>query len=133
MLLLIQRFPDIISSFAAEATVIILAMDQYLHMEPVQHDAVVYTDIISCLNDWAGRYWEPSPLLYHEALWLLGDKGTPAHFCWIPSHSVIEGNECVDQLVNKSFDHDTDPFVRIQYADLKSLFNSYIQHLVQIK
>ena len=38
-----KRLPDNSTIFAAEATVITLALDYYEHMEPVRHDVVVYS------------------------------------------------------------------------------------------
>ena len=36
--------------FAAEATAITLALDYYWHMDPVQHDVIVYSDLMPCLQ-----------------------------------------------------------------------------------
>ena len=65
--------------------------------------------------------------------WLLSDRGTHVHFCWIPSHCDIEGNERVDQLAKETLDQEIDPLAGVHYTGLKPLVNSYIQQLVQTK
>ena len=45
-----KRLPDNSTIFAAEATVISLALNYYQHMGPVHHDVVVYSDSMSCLQ-----------------------------------------------------------------------------------
>ena len=105
-----KRLPDSSTIFAAEATAIRLALNYYQHMGPVHHDVGVSSDSMSCLQAIEGEDTE-NPFICHimNLLWLLSDKGTHVHFCRIPSHCGIEGNESVDQL------------------------HSYIQKLVQTK
>ena len=66
-------------------------------------------------------------------LWLLSDRDTHVHFCWIPSHCGIEGNWRVDQLAKGTLKQDIDPLASIHYTDWKPLVNSYIQQLVQTR
>ena len=89
-----KRLPDNSTIFAAEATAITLALNYYWHLGPVHHDIVVYSDSMSCLQAIEGEDTE-NPFICHiiNLLWLLSDKGTHVHFCWIPSHCGIEGNE----------------------------------------
>ena len=123
----------ITSIFAAEATVITLALNYYQHMGPVHNDVIVNSDSMSCLQAIEGEDTE-NPFICHimNLLWLLNDKGTHNRFCWIPSHCGIDGNERVDQLAKETLDRDIDPLVGVHYADLKPRVN-YIQQLVQIK
>ena len=102
-------------------------------MGPVHHNVIVYSDSMSCLQAIEGEDTE-NPFICHimNLLWLSNDKGTHIHFCWIPSHRGIDGNERADQLAKETIDHDIDPLVGVHYADLKPLVNSYIQQLVQI-
>ena len=129
-----KRLPNNSTIFAAEATAITLALDYYRYMDPVQHDVVVYSDSMSCLQAIEGEDTE-NPLICHimNLLWALSDKGTRVSFCWVPSHCGIEGNEIVDQLAKETLDHDIDPLATVHYADLKPVVNSYIQQEVQIK
>ena len=48
--------------FAAEATGITLALNYYRHMDPVQHDVVIYSDSMSCLQAIEGEDTE-NPLI----------------------------------------------------------------------
>ena len=91
---LTKRLPDNSTIFAAEAAAITLALNYYQHMGPVQHDVIVYSDSMSCLQAIEGEDTE-NPFICHimNLLWLLNDKGTHIRFCWIPSHCGIDGNE----------------------------------------
>ena len=101
-------------------------------MGPVHHDVVVYSDSMSCLQAIEGEGTK-NPFICHilNLLWSLSDKGTHVHFCWIPSHCGIDGNERVDQLAKEALDQDIDPLASVHYTDMKPLVNSYIQKLVQ--
>ena len=103
-------------------------------MYPVQHDAVIYSDSMCCLQAIEGEDTD-NPLICQitNLLWTLSDKGTRVRFCWVSSHCGIEGNEIVDQLAKETLDHDIDPLTTVHFADLKPLVNSYIQQEVQIK
>ena len=105
-----KRLPDNSTIFAAEATVISLALNYYQHMGPVQHDVVVYFDSMSCLQAIEGEDTR-NPFICHimNLLWSLSDKGTRVRFCWVPSHCGIDGNERVDQLAKETLDQDIDP------------------------
>ena len=129
-----KRLPNNNTIFAAEATAITLALDYYRYMDPVQHDVVVYSDSMSCLQAIESEDTE-NPLICHimNLLWALSDKGTRVRFCWVPSHCGIEGNEIVDQLAKETLNHYIDPLATVHYADLKPVVNSYVQQEVQIK
>ena len=43
-----KRLPNNSTIFAAEATAITLALNHYRHMDPVQHDVIIYSDSMSC-------------------------------------------------------------------------------------
>ena len=131
---LTNRLPDNSTIFAAEATAIILALDYYRHMDPVQHDVVFYSDSMSCLQAIEGEDTE-NPLICHimNLPWALSDKGTCVRFCWVPSHCGIEDNEVVDQLAKETLDHDINPLTTVHYADFKPQVNSYIKQEVQTK
>ena len=128
------RLPDISNIFAAEATAISLALNYFQHMGTVNHDVVVYSDSMSCLQAIEGEDIA-TPFICHimNLLCLLSDKGTRVRFWWIPSICGIEGNERVDQVTKETLDQDIDPLANVHYTDLKPLVNSYIQQLVQTK
>ena len=129
-----KRLPNNSTIFAAEATATTLVLNYYRHMDTVQHDVVINSDSMSCLQAIEGE--DTDNLLICQImnlLWALSDKGTCARFCWVPSHCGIEGNEIVDQLAKETLDHDIDPQTTVHFADLKPLVNSYIHKEVQIK
>ena len=101
---------------------------------PVHHDVVVYSDSMSCLQAIEGEDTE-NPFICHimNLFWSLSDKGTRVHFCWVPSHCGIDGNERVDQLAKETLDQDIDPLASVHYTDMKPLINSYMKKLVQTK
>ena len=129
-----KRLPHNSTIFAAEATAITLALNYCRHMDPVQHDVVIYSDSMSCLQAIEGEDTN-NPLICQimNLLWALSDKGTRVRFCWVPSHRGIEWNEIMDQLAKETLDHDIDPLTTVHFADLKPLVNSYIQQEGQIK
>ena len=128
-----KRLPNNSTIFAAEATAITLALNYYRHTDPVQHDVVIYSDSMSCLQAIEGEDTN-NPLICQimNLLWALSDKGS-VRFCWVLSHCGIGGNEIVDQLAKETLDHDIDPLTTVNFADLKPLVNAYIQQEVQIK
>ena len=96
-----KRLRDNSAFFAAEATAVTL-------------------DSMPCLQAIEGEDTENPLICYiRSLLWIPNDKGTHAHFCWIPSHCGIEGNEKVDQLAKEILDHGIDPLTRLHCADLK--------------
>ena len=69
-----QRQLDNSAIVAAEATAITLALNYYLHIGPVHHDAVAYSDSMSCLQEIEGEdTLNPFICLI---LWSLSGKGT---------------------------------------------------------
>ena len=126
-----KRLPDGSTIFSAEAMAIILALEYYAAMPAVEHDVVVYSDSLSCLQAIEGEDTEhPFVCRIMNLLWKLSDKGTHVRFCWIPSHCGIEGNELVDQKAKESLDLEIDPRLDIHYADLKPQVNAYVQQLI---
>ena len=45
-----KSLPNNSTISAAEATATILALNYYRHMDPIQHDVVIYSDSMSCLQ-----------------------------------------------------------------------------------
>ena len=72
-----KRLPDNSTIFAAEATVISLALNYYQHMGPVHHDVVVYSDSMSCLQ--AIGVKTPRTLLFAISWTCSGHWVTRAH------------------------------------------------------
>ena len=127
-----KRLPGNSTIFAAEATAIILALNYYQYMGPVHHNVAVYSDSISCLQVIEGEDNE-DPFICHimNLLWLLNDKGTHVHFCWIASH-CIKGNERVDHLAKELWPWHR-PTGKCPLCRFEALVNFYIEQLVQIK
>ena len=73
-----KRLPDNSTIFAAEATVISLALKYYQHMGPVHHDVVVYSDSMSCLQAIEGEDSEKT-LLFAISWTCSGHWVTRAH------------------------------------------------------
>ena len=129
-----KRLPDNSTIFAAEGTAIQMALEYYSAMPAVQHDVVIFSDSMSCLQAIDGEDTE-HPLICHvmNLLWRLHDKGTHVRFCWVPSHRGIDGNETADRLAKEALEQEVDPRLKIHYADLKPLVNTYIQSLAQTR
>jgi ribonuclease HI len=89
------RLPDHSSIFSAEAHAILLALDFIDRLDSCKF--VVFSDSLSCLQAMHNVKWA-SPLIRHilEKCHLLSLAGKAIHFCWIPSHVGITGNERAD-------------------------------------
>ena len=82
-----KRLPNNSTISAAEATAIILALNYYRHMDPIQHDVVIYSDPMSCLQAIECEDTD-NPLICQimNLPWALSDKDTCVRFCWVSSH-----------------------------------------------
>ena len=59
-----KRLPNNSTIFGAEATAITLALNYYRHMDPVQHDVIIYSDSMSCLQAIEGEDTTTTTLLF---------------------------------------------------------------------
>ena len=120
--MLTKRLPNNSTIFAAEATAITLALNYYWYMGPIQHDVIVYSDSMSCLQAIEGKDTETHLICQiMNLLWALSDtKGVRVCFWWVPSHCGIEGNEIMDQLAKETLDHDIDSLTTVHYQSGRS-------------
>lgn len=129
-----KRLHDNSTVFSAEATAIMLALEYYATQPALNHDVIIYSDSMSCLQDIESEESNhPLTCRLVDLLHRVYDRGTFVRFCWIPSHCGIEGNELVDQKAKDSLNENVNILSKIHYADLKPQVNTYIQNLVQIK
>ena len=69
-----KRLPNNSTIFAAEATAITLALNYYRHMDFVQHDVIIYSDSMSCLQAIEGEDTDnPRICQITNLLWALSD------------------------------------------------------------
>jgi ribonuclease HI len=89
------RLPDNSSIFSAEAHAIILCLDFIDRYD--FNRFVVFSDSLSCLQAIHNARWS-NPLICEilEKCHLLSVAGKEVHFCWIPSHVDIPGNDRAD-------------------------------------
>ena len=86
----------------------LLVRDYYWHINPA-HIVVVYSDSRSCLQAIEGVDTKNTLMDYIiNFLWVLGNKGTRVHFCWMLSHCDIGGNERVGQVAKEELGHGLD-------------------------
>ena len=89
------RLPDNSSIFSAEAHAIILSLE-FID----RHDFtrfVVFSDSLSCLQAIHNARWSNALICeILEKCHLLSLAGKEVHFCWIPSHVDIPGNDRAD-------------------------------------
>jgi ribonuclease HI len=89
------RLPDGSSVFSAELHAILMALDFSDRKEASQF--VIFSDSLSCLQAIHSSKWS-SPLIGNilEKCHFLSLAGKDIHFCWVPSHVGITGNERAD-------------------------------------
>ena len=69
----------------------------------------------------------PLILNFLEKLNHLSGAHKTIHFCWIPSHIGIRGNEAADTAVKESLSQDN-IFSQVPYTDLKCQINHFISN-----
>ncbi|RVE50533.1 hypothetical protein evm_004862, partial [Chilo suppressalis] len=59
----------------------------------------------------------------------LGNKYINVEFCWVPSHSGIEGNEIVDSLTHIDPDENHSDILKVPFTDFKPFFRNNLYKL----
>ena len=128
------RLPNGSSVYTAEAFAIQKAL-QFISNDPIQSNAVIFTDSLSCLQAIQG-YETRNPVIC-DILNLLhiikADQNKNVHICWIPGHVGIQGNEAADLAAKAALDLPDDEISRIKipYSDFKSKAKLYCKNLWQ--
>ena len=120
------RPPDHASIFTAEAIALVVAADEGLHRDKLN---VVFTDSASVIQALESGTTRDSNIKQ-----LCNIPNSPqVTFCWIPSHTGIQGNEIADRLanagrINSACWHNTLPFrdfIRLSKTIIANSWNGY--------
>ena len=119
-----QRLPSNASIFTAEATAIDLALDAITESD--DDHFIIFSDSLSVLLSLKNKKMDnPLILKLLQKLHHLSCAHKTVHFCWIPSHIGIRGNEAVDVAAKESLSQDIIAS-QVPYTDLKPHINSFI-------
>ena len=119
-----QRLPSNASIFTAEATAIDLALDAITESD--DDHFIIFSDSLSVLLSLKNKKMDnPLILKLLQKLHHLSCAHKTVHFCWIPSHIGIRGNEAADVAAKESLSQDITAS-QVPYTDLKPHINSFI-------
>lgn len=101
-----RRLPDSASIYTAELHAILFAVASIVRLEASEY--VIYSDSRSALQCVCDPF-SPNPIVGQVHIWLrfLRRKRKLVHFCWVPAHVGIPGNERAD-LAAKAIISDTE-------------------------
>ena len=87
---------------------------------------IIFSDSLSVLLSLHNKKMD-NPLILQllQQLHYLSCAHKTIHFCWIPSHIGIRGNEAGDRAAKESLDQDI-TVSQVPYTDLKSHINRFI-------
>jgi ribonuclease HI len=125
------RLPDNASIFSAEAKAILLALSFIDAYNSTQF--VIFSDSLSCLQAIHSAKWS-SPLIRDilERCHFLSLYGKEVHFCWVPSHVGIPGNERADAAAKAALQLEISECT-IPHSDYKQMVNSYFTNIWQMR
>ena len=119
-----QRLPSCASIFTAEVTAINLALDAIAESDDDYF--IIFSDSLSVLLSLHNKKLDnPLILKLLQKLHHLSCAHKTVHFCWIPSHIGIRGNEAADVAAKESLSQDIIAS-QVLYTDLKPHINSFI-------
>ena len=119
------KLPDSASIFTAELTAVGAAMDLVNHSSDSKF--VIYSDSWSTLEA-IKQFNSFHPLVQKIQEWLfwISCRRKSVHFCWVPSHVGIWGNEVADREAKAATLSSDTILTRVPQSDLKSPIRSYI-------
>ena len=121
----VAKLPDSASVFTAELTAIIKGLE--VINKTNGKSFVLYTDSKSSIYS-LRKYNSMHPLIQKAQEWLfrLAVKHKDIHFCWVPAHVGIQGNEEADIEAKEAASLDKIQFDAIPHSDMKGPFRGYI-------
>ena len=113
------------SIYTAELNAIILALEN-IQQRNIKY-SVICSDSLSSLQAIQSRNFK-NPLVVNifNLLSTLHGSGHFVHFCWVPGHSGIQGNEKADSAAKSSLTLPITNF-NVPFTDLKCFINQYIR------
>ena len=123
------RLPDNSSVYSAESHAILLALD---FIDTYDFNRfVVFSDSLSCLEAIHNIKWA-SPMICHilEKCHFVSLVGKEIHFCWVPSHVGITGNERADVEAKAALQFPISD-CKVPHCDYKQMITSQLTKIWQ--
>ena len=127
----VGRLSNHASVFTAELTALSKALE-LVYSSPRGPHFTIYSDSYSALL--AIKQYNPKhPIIQQIQLWLyrISSRRKTVHFCWVPAHVGVSGNEAADEEAKAAT---RDPEVLFHYvplSDMKYVFRTYVQNVWQ--
>ena len=118
-----QRLPSCASIITAEMTAINVALDAIAESDDDYF--IIFSDSLSVLLSLHNKKLDNPLILKLLQKLHLSCAHKTVHFCWIPSHIGIRGNEAADVAAKESLSQDIIAS-QVPYTDLKPHINSFI-------
>ena len=123
------RLPDNSSVYSAEAHAILLALDFIDTCDSSKF--VIFSDSLSCLQAVHNAKWANAIVCeILEKCHLLSLAGKEIHFCWVPSHVGIAGNERADVEAKAALQFPISD-CKVPHCDYKQMITSQLTKLWQ--
>ena len=121
------RLPSVSSVLTSELYAIYFALKYLLHLP--SSSFTIFTDSRSSLS-LISSFSSPHPLVRKIQDWLfrLSARRKKVHFCWIPSHVGIPGNDKVDSLARTALSQDCPQLSSVPASDYSPAFRSFLYH-----
>ena len=124
-----RKLPSSCSIFTAEAFAILLAVKHVFSNGNFKETFTIFTDSLSVL--FTLKQLLPTHHMVQEVhKWLVllhSRRRIQVHFCWVPAHVGVIGNERADQAAKEAMRMLYPSLISIPYSDFRSAIHFYIK------
>ena len=130
-----RKLPSTCSIFTAELQAVVLAIQHIFNSDDHNETYTIFTDSNSVL--FSIKQAMPFHHLVQEVqdwLFLLHSrKNIHIHFCWVPAHVGVDGNERADKAAKEASELPNPSPIRIPYSDFKNIIHFHFKNKWQTR